>query len=110
MALITHVFPGHQRYQNGRLVSDDKVPRRINFNYDATGNVVDIEIIPTMTPKRAFLTKQDGFTLYYKGADADYRFVLECWPDNGTIKRFSVFRNDTGVEYRYLSDLQDRLW
>ena len=48
-------------------------------------------------------------SLYYKGEDPDYRFVLECWPDNGTIKRFSVFRDDMGVEIRYLSSHQDAL-
>lgn len=110
MPLVTHVFPSHQRYQNGVLVSEDKVPRRVNFNYDTTGNNVEIEIIPTLSPKRAQLTRQDRFTLYYTGTDPDYRFVLECWPDNGTIKRFSVFRDDIGVEYRYISDHQDRLW
>ena len=47
--------------------------------------------------------------LYYQGEDIDYRFELECWPDNGTIKRLSVFRDDTGVEYRFISDHQDAL-
>ena len=39
----------------------------------------------------------------------DYRFEVECWPDNGTIKRFSVFRDDMGVEIQYISDHQDAL-
>ena len=110
MPLVTHVFPAHERYQNGKLVSHDEVPRRVNFNYDFSGNNVEIQIIPTMSAKRAYLTRQDGFILYYQGLDSDYRFVVECWPDNGTIKRFSVFRDDTGVEYRYLSNHQDRMF
>ena len=109
MPLVTHVFPKHQRLQNGRVVSNDAVPRRANFDYDLTGNNVVISIIPTLSPKRAHLVSQDGFNLYYRGDDPDYRFEIECWPDNGTIKRFSVFRDDTGVEYRYISDHQDRM-
>ena len=75
---------------------------------EVTGNVV-ISIIPTLSPKRARLVRQEGFTLYYQGEDPDYRFVLECWPDNGTIKRLSVFRDDIGTEYRFISDHQDRM-
>ena len=110
MSLVTHVFESHKRIQNGVVVSHDSVPRRANFVYDPTGSVVDITIIPTLSTKRAYLTRQDGFTLYYRGDDPDYRFELECWPDNGTRKRFSVFRDDTGVEYRYISSHQDRMW
>jgi hypothetical protein len=110
MSLVTHVFESHKRIQNGVVVSHDYVARRANFVYDPTGSVVDITIIPTLSTKRAYLIRQDGFTLYYRGEDPDYRFELECWPDNGTIKRFSVFRDDTGIEYRYISDHQDRMW
>ena len=109
MSLVTHVFESHKRFQHGVEVSYDHVPRRANFEYDWSGNNVVISIIPTLSPKKAYLVRQDGFTLYYKGEDPDYRFVLECWPDNGTIKRFSVFRDDMGVEIRYLSSHQDAL-
>jgi hypothetical protein len=109
MSLVTHVFESHKRFQHGVEVSHDRVPRRANFEYDWSGNNVVISIVPTLSPKKAHLVRQDGFTLYYKGEDPDYRFVLECWPDNGTIKRFSVFRDDMGVEIRYLSSHQDAL-
>ena len=109
MSFVTHVFHSHQRIQNGRVVSTDPVPRRANFEYDSTGSNVIITIIPTLSPKRARLTRQLGFTLYYQGEDPCYRFELECWPDNGTIKRLSVFRDDTGVEYRFISNHQDRM-
>lgn len=109
MSLVTHVFGSHKRIQNGVEVSHDFVPRRANFVYDQTGSIVDITIIPTLSTKRAYLTRQVGYTLYYRGDDPDYRFEIECWPDNGTIKRFSVFRDDTGVEYQYISDHQDRM-
>ncbi len=110
MSLVTHVFESHKRVQNGVVISHDYVPRRANFVYDPTGSIVDIAIIPTLSTKRAYLVRQDGFTLYYRGEDPDYRFEIECWPDNGTIKRFSVYRDDTGIEYRYLSNHQDRMW
>lgn len=109
MSLVTHVFSSHKRIQYGVEVSHDFVPRRANFEYDFTGNNVVITILPVLSAKAARLVKQVGFTLYYKGADPDYRFELECWPDNGTIKRLSVFRDDTGIEYRYISDRQDRM-
>lgn len=109
MTLITHVFNSHKRIVNGKEVSHDIVARRANFEYDLTGNNVVITIIPTMSSKRARLIKQEGFTLFYMGEDPDYRFELECWPDNGTIKRLSVFRIDTGVEYRFISDHQDAM-
>ena len=109
MSFITHVFESHQRIENGVVVSHDFVPRRANFEYDPTGTIVEISIIPTLSTKRAFLTSQDGFTMRYRGEDPIYFFELECWPDNGTIKRFSIYRTDTGVEYRYISNHQDRL-
>lgn len=110
MALVTHVFESHERIHDGVVVSHDDVARRANFVYDPTGSIVDITIIPTLSTKRAHLTRQVGFTLYYRGEDPDYRFEIECWPDNGTIKRFSVYRDDTGIEYRYISSHQDRMW
>lgn len=109
MPLVTHLFHSHKRIEKGQVVSHDYVTRRANLVYDATGNQVVISIIPTLSPKRAYLIKQDLFTLYYKGEDPDYRFEVECWPDNGTIKRLSVFRNDIGLEIQYLSDHQDAL-
>ena len=109
MSLVTHVFHSHKRFEGGRLVSHDHVARRANLNYDVTGNKVEISIIPTLSPKRAYLVRQDYFTLYYRGEDPDYRFEVECWPDNGTIKRLSVFRDDMGVEIQYISDHQDAL-
>lgn len=110
MSLITHFFKQQQRIENGRIVADDLVQRLAKFNYDFTGENVVISIFPYLSPKRARLVRQNGNCLYYQGNDPDYRFELECWPDNGTIKRLSVFRDDTGVEYRYLSDHQDRLF
>ena len=109
MSIVTHLFHSHKRFERGRLVSFDHVPRRANLEYDATGSNVCISIIPTLSPKRAYLVKQDFFTLYYRGEDSIYRFEVECWPDNGTIKRLSVFRHDMGVEIQYISDHQDAL-
>ena len=109
MSLVTHLFESHKRFEHGIEVSHDFVTRRANFEYDFSGNNVVISIMPTLSAKRARLTRQDGFTLYYQGEDPDYRFVLEWCPDNGTIKRLSVFRDDIGVEYRYLSSHQDAM-
>lgn len=109
MPLITHVFNQQQRWENGLKVADDPVYRRANFIYDDLGNNVTISIESILSPKKARLVQQNGFTLRYQGENPAFRFELECWPDNGTIKRLSIFRIDTGVEYRYLSDHQDPL-
>ncbi len=109
MPLVTHIFHTQQRVQNGCVIASDSVIRRANFDYDYSGNNVVISIMPSLSPKRAHLVRQSEFNLYYQGEDPDYRFELECWPDNGTIKRLSVFRIDTGIEYRYISDHQDRI-
>lgn len=99
----------HQRYQNGQLVSTDPVPRVATFDYDESHSSVVISIIPTLSPKKAYFTAEFDNILCYRGEDPIYDFQIECWPDNRTIKTFSVFRNDTGVEYRFISDHQDRL-
>lgn len=110
MSLITHIFNSHKRIQNGVVVSHDYVDRCANLDYDVTGNNVVISIIPTLSPKHARLVKQVGFTLYYVGLDSDFSFEIECWPDNGTIKRLSVIRHDKNLEIQYLSSHQDRLY
>ncbi|MGM9847262.1 MAG: hypothetical protein ACI31F_04860 [Muribaculaceae bacterium] len=109
MQRIVHCFKQQQRIENGIIIADDVVTRTAIFDYDFTGENVEISIFPTLTAIKAKLVKQVGFKLFYQGIDPDYRFELECWPDNGTIKQLSVFREDTGVEYRYISDHQDRM-
>ena len=65
MPLVTHIFHSHKRFERGVQVSFDHVPRRANLDYDTTGNQVVISIIPTLSPKRAFLVRQEYFTLYF---------------------------------------------
>ena len=107
MPTVTHLFQSHKRIQNGVVVSHDFVPRRANLEYDFTGRRVLVSIIPTLTPKAATLYKDSNNVLYYRGDDPDYRFELETWPDNNTIKRLSVIREDRDLEIQYLSDHQD---
>ena len=109
MPLITHVFHTQQRFQNGCIVASDEVFRQAYLEYDATGNYVVISIYPSLSGKRARLVRQNGFKSFYQGEDPDYRFTIECWPDNGTIKQLSVFRDDIGIEYRSISSHQDSL-
>lgn len=109
MSTITHVFNSHKRIESGRVVSHDFVPRMANLQYDFTGRRVLISIIPTLSPKYATLYKDTGNVLYYRGDDPDYRFELETWPDNNTIKRLSVIREDCNLEIQYLSDHQDAM-
>lgn len=78
MTTITHIFPKHQRIENVVIVSTNNVLRQATFDYDTTGTIMIVSIMPSLSSKRARLVRQDGFTLYYKGDDSDYRFVLEC--------------------------------
>ena len=109
MTTITHVFESHKRYENGNLISHDYVPRYAKLEYDSTGNNVVISILPTLSSKLAHLVCQEDFTLYYEGENPDFKFEVECWPDNGTIKRLSVIRVDRDLEIRYISSHQDRM-
>lgn len=109
MPTITHIFNQQQRIQGGHIVADDMVIRIATLEYDYSGNELTLSIQPYLSPKKAILYKENKFTLYYIGIDPSFRFIIECWPDNGTIKRLSVCRLDTGVEYRYISNHQDRL-
>ena len=84
MSLITHVFESHKRIQHGVVVSHDYVQRRANLEYDATGNRVIISILPTLSPKSAYLVKQVGFTLYYKGDDPANSPVVS-WRAHSTL-------------------------
>lgn len=109
MPTVTHTFESHKRIQNGRVVSHDIVPRFATLEYDFTGRNVLISIIPTLSPKSAYLVKDNGSILYYQGTDPDYRFEVETWSDNNTIKRLSVFRDDINLEIQYLSTHQDAM-
>lgn len=90
----------HQRYERGRLVSDDPgVPRTIQFDFNADKSKMIVGITPTLTPKPAVLESQSGGTRTYRGADPDYRFIVEeC---AGKVVRFSLFRLDRDLELRY---------
>lgn len=109
MPTITHIFNSHKRIQNGIIISHDYVQRTAVLEYDFTGRNVTISIIPTLSPKLATLYSDSGQVLCYIGADPDFRFEIETWPDNNTIKRLSVIRKDKNLEIQYLSDHQDSI-
>ena len=109
MAKVTHVFKSHKRIQNGKVVSHDFVPRQAILDYDWSGRNLVISIIPTLSPMSATLVRDSGNVLYYRGVDPDYKFEVETWPDNNTIKRLSVIRVDRHLEIQYLSDHQDAI-
>lgn len=109
MPTVTHIFESHKRIQNGVVMSHDYVQRRAILEYDFTGMNVVISIMPTLSPKSAYLVKDENNILYYQGTDPDYRFELETWRDNNTIKRLSVFRDDINLEIQYLSTHQDAM-
>ncbi|MBR2260853.1 MAG: hypothetical protein IJ916_04040 [Paludibacteraceae bacterium] len=106
---IKYVSTNHMRIENGVTVSHDYVPRYIILNYDMTGRVLSISIYPSLTDKKAVLVRDSNNVLYYQGDDPDFRFEVETWPDNNTIKRVSVVRVDRNLEIRYLGEHEDAL-
>lgn len=109
MSTVTHLFNSHKRIQRGVVVSHDYVPRLANLEYDFTGRRLVLSVVPTLTPKAATLYQDRNNILYYRGDDPIYRFEIETWPDNNTIKRLSVIREDIDLEIQYLSDHQDAM-
>ena len=44
MSFVTHVFHCHQRIINGQVVSTDKVPRRVNLEYDFLATMLRLQL------------------------------------------------------------------
>ena len=109
MPILIQVFNRHKRIQNGIVVSEDVVPRQVSLGYDDTYRRLKVSIIPTLSPKYATLYKEDGDVASYIGDDPDFRFELELFPNGNAIKRFSVFRDDKGLEIQYIGDPHDEM-
>lgn len=105
MAAFTHIFDIHQRVQYGSIIMQEHVMRcaQIEYNDSELTNIV-LSIAPNLSPKPARLVSKTNTTRFYLGTDSDYRFEMEYNPDNGLMQRLSVFREDTGTEYRYLNE------
>lgn len=109
MSVLVQVFNRHKRIENGIVVSDDTVPRRVNLGFDNTYRRLKVSIIPTLSIKYATFDKEDGDVACYLGDDHDFRFELELFPNGNAIKRFSVFRDDKGLEIQYIGDPHDEM-
>ena len=90
----------HKRFENGREVSHDYVPRLIKMEYitpDKTGMM--FSIFPTLTPKPAKRISDTGTTQTFVGMDSDYKFVIQR--AGNQIVRISLFRLDRTLELQY---------
>ncbi len=95
------------RFENGIMVSHDFVPRYITLKYDDFGRRMTISIAPSLSEKVSIAYKDSDNVLYYRGVDPDYRFEVETWPDNNTVRRVSVIRVDRNLEIRYFGEHEE---
>ena len=65
----------HQRFENEIMVSESEVERTININFIEENEVV-VGIAPSLSPKKAYLTSENGNTKQFKGYDPDYLFTI----------------------------------
>ena len=104
--IINYVSSRHIRIENISSSQPNQWPltyaqRHIKLHYTNLGKTLTVEIIPSLTAKRATLIKDENDVLTYIGDDPDYGFEIET-KENNTIKRFSMFRFDKDMELRYL--------
>lgn len=97
--------PSHKRYENGVYVEESHVQRNIVLDYSLDGRSVEVSIMPTLSPKKAILTRDSGNTLYYKGVDPDYEFELHTNHNNQVdIMRLKRLDKNLMIEYTCLVD------
>ena len=90
----------HKRFEHGKEVSHDYVPRLIKMEYitpDKTGMM--FSIFPTLTPKPAKKLSDTGSMQTYVGLDPIYKFVI--YRVGNQIVRVSLFRLDRNLELHY---------
>ena len=104
--LINYISSRHIRIENISSSQPTQWPinyaqRHIKLHYTDYGKTLTVEIIPSLTAKKATLVKDENDVLTYIGEDPDFGFEIET-KENNTIKRFSMFRFDKDMELRYL--------
>lgn len=99
MPLVVFNSTNHKRFEHGRQVSHDYVPRIIRMEFNANMSQMTFSIQPTLTPKPAICVAENGNVLTYNGVDPDYRFEIERGMNK--IVRISLFRLDKNLELRY---------
>ena len=104
--LINYISSRHIRIENISSSKPTQWPinyaqRHIKLHYTDFGKTLTVEIIPSLTAKKATLVKDENDVLTYIGEDPDFGFEIET-KENNTIKRFSMFRFDKDMELRYL--------
>lgn len=97
--------PSHKRYENGVFVEQSISQRNITLDYSLDGNSVEVTITPTLSTKKAYLVRDSGDTLYYKGIDPDYEFELHTNHNNQVdIMRLKRLDKNLMIEYSCLVD------
>jgi hypothetical protein len=79
----------HQRYENGREVSQGDEKRNINISFMNGREEIMVSIEPTLSAKKGYLISESKKMLFYKGLDQNYLFKVKL-DDYDEIETFEL--------------------
>jgi hypothetical protein len=89
----------HERFEDGIKISEADIQRGIRIAFITDEKIV-IEILPTLSPKTAKLTKITGNSRIYTGEDPDFVFEIFLNDDN-SFKLLKFDRLDMDTFWKY---------
>ncbi len=66
----------HVRYENNVEVANTPADRTIDLFFTEDNKVINVNILPTLSAKKGYLTEEQNGKLIYIGSDPDYRFTV----------------------------------
>ncbi len=96
---IIFISSRHTRHENG-IISSSIIHRRIELTFSNEGKKLFIEIIPTISPKTAYLVYDTTNKRKYKGDDPDFEFILNI-NSKLEIEEITMYRLDKKVFWEY---------
>lgn len=66
----------HERYEMNKQVANTPAERTIDLFFSEERKVIVVNIQPTLSAKKGYLTENKESKLIYKGSDPDYRFTV----------------------------------
>lgn len=91
----------HERYENNIMVADTPADRNIDLFFTNEKQVVTVNIMPTLSPKKATLIDVRGSNYIYRGTDPDYKFTV-CFDEIGEVTKFILEMPNRMLRIEYL--------
>jgi hypothetical protein len=66
----------HERYEMNVQIANTPADRTIDFHFSQEKKVIIVNIHPTLSAKKGYLSGREGLKYIYSGSDADYRFTV----------------------------------